>query len=167
MDSYLERLQRDLESATQDATADRLQRGPAGKWSAAQVLEHLLLTYKGTNKGITKCMAKGAPQATAATLRQRIGAVAVIRFGWLPSGRKAPERAVPRGMPVEEVRQAIVPEIQRMESGLRDCETRFGSDTKIMDHPILGPLTAAEWRKFHWVHGRLHARQIRERLGKS
>jgi hypothetical protein len=26
-------------------------------------------------------------------------------------------------------------------------------------------LTAGEWRKFHWVHGRHHARQIRERIG--
>jgi len=36
-----------------------------------------------------------------------------------------------------------------------------------MDHLFLGPLTANEWRKFHWVHGRHHARQIRERMGKS
>ncbi|MGZ4836286.1 MAG: DUF1569 domain-containing protein [Terriglobales bacterium] len=35
-----------------------------------------------------------------------------------------------------------------------------------MDHPFLGPLTADEWRKFHWVHGRHHTRQIRERIGK-
>jgi hypothetical protein len=50
-----------------------------------------------------------------------------------------------------------------METGFNDCECRFGSATKILDHPILGPLTAEQWRKFHWVHGRHHARQIRER----
>jgi hypothetical protein len=33
-----------------------------------------------------------------------------------------------------------------------------------MDHPFLGPLTASQWRKFHLVHGRHHARQIRERM---
>jgi hypothetical protein len=26
----------------------------------------------------------------------------------------------------------------------------------------LGPLTGAQWRKFHLVHGRHHARQIRQ-----
>jgi hypothetical protein len=36
-----------------------------------------------------------------------------------------------------------------------------------MDHLILGPLTAGQWRKFHWVHGQHHARQIRERLAKD
>ena len=78
-----------------------------------------------------------------------------------------PERVMPRGMPSEEVRQAMLPELQRMASGLDDCERRFGTRTKIMDHPFLGPLTADEWRKFHWVHGRHHARQIRERMRKS
>jgi len=50
-----------------------------------------------------------------------------------------------------------------MESGFDDCERRFGVTTKIMDHPLLGPLTASQWRKFHLVHGRHHAQQIRER----
>lgn len=167
MDSYLERLQRELESTTAGATAAGLEQAPAGKWNAAQILEHLFLTYKNTNKGISKCLENGAPLATAATFRHRIGTLLVVRFGYLPSGRKAPERATPRGMGAGEVRQAIFPEIQRMESGFRDCETRFGPGTKIMDHPILGPLTPAEWRKFHWVHGRHHARQIRQRLEKS
>jgi hypothetical protein len=167
MDSYLERLQGELESATVGATAAALEQAPAGKWNAAQVLEHLFLTYKNTNKGIDKCLENGAPLATGATFRHRIGTLLVVRFGYLPGGRKAPERATPRGMGAAAVRQAIFPEIQRMESGLRQCENTFGPKTKIMDHPFLGPLTAAEWRKFHWVHGRHHARQIRQRLGKA
>ena len=167
MDSYLERLQRELESTTAGVTAAGLGQAPAGKWNAAQILEHLFLTYKNTNKGISKCLEKGTPLATGATFRHRIGTMLVVRLGYLPGGRIAPERATPRGMAAEEVRQAIFPEIQKMESGLRDCENKFGPGTKIMDHPFLGPLTAAEWRKFHWVHGRHHARQIRQRLGKS
>lgn len=167
MDSYLERLQGELESATAGATAAGLEQAPAGKWNAVQILEHLFLSYKNTNKGIGKCLEKGAPLATGATFRHRIGTLLVVRFGYLPSGRKAPERTIPRGMGTEAVRQAIFPEIQTMESGLRECENTFGPKSKIMDHPILGPLTAAEWRKFHWVHGRHHARQIRQRLGKS
>ena len=167
MDSYLERLRRELESVTEGATAVSLEPAPAGKWSAAQILEHLFLTYKNTNKGISKCLAKGAPLATSAAFKHRISTLLVVRLGYFPSGRQAPERTVPRGMAAEEARQAIVSEIQAMDTGLRQCENKFGAGTKIMDHPILGPLTAAEWRKFHWVHGRHHARQIRRRLGKS
>ena len=104
---------------------------------------------------------------TRATLKQRLGTLIVVNLGYLPGGRKAPERAIPRGMSPEEVQQAIAPELQKMGSGLDDCERRFGAGTKIMDHPFLGPLTADEWRKFHWVHGRHHVRQIRERIGKA
>ena len=166
MDSYLEHLQRELEDATGSATADGLAQAPAGKWSAAQILEHLLLTYQNTNRGLAKCLAQGAPLATRATLKHRLAALLVVNLGYLPGGRKAPERVTPRGMLPEEVQQAIAPELQKMDSSLDACERRFGARTKIMDHLILGPLTANEWRKFHWVHGRHHARQIRERMGK-
>jgi len=167
MDSYLERLRRELEDATGGATADALAQAPAGKWSAAQILEHLFLTYQNTNRGLAKCLAQGAPLVTRATLNHRVATLLVVNLGYLPGGRKSPERVTPRGMPPEEVQQAIAPELEKMDSVLDDCERRFGARTKIMDHLILGPLTAREWRRFHWVHGRHHARQIRERMGKA
>jgi len=167
MDSSLERLRQELEDAIGSSNPSALVQAPAGKWNAAQILEHLFLTYKNTNRGMAKCIEQGAPVATRATWKQRMAALLVVNLGYLPEGRKAPERVIPRGMPLEEVQRAIVPELQRMSSGLDDCERRFGARTKIMDHPFLGPLTAGEWRKFHWVHGHHHARQIRQRMGNS
>ena len=166
MDSYLERLRQELEDAIGGTSSSALAQAPAGKWNAAQILEHLFLTYSGTNRGLVKCLEQGAPLATRATLQQRLATLIVVHLGYLPGGRKAPERAIPRGMSPDEVRRAIAPELQKMGSGLDDCERRFGARTKILDHPILGPLTAGEWRRFHWVHGRHHARQMRERMGK-
>jgi hypothetical protein len=29
-----------------------------------------------------------------------------------------------------------------------------------LDHPILGPFSIAQWRKFHLVHGLHHVKQI-------
>ena len=167
MNSHLERLRQELEDATGRANASDLSQAPAGKWTPTQILEHLFLTYQGTNRGIAKCLERGAPLATRATLKHRMATLLVVNLGYIPGGRKAPERATPRGMPPEEVRQALAPELQTMSAGLDDCERKFGSRTKIMDHPFLGPLTASEWSKFHWVHGRHHARQIRERMDKS
>ena len=164
MDSYLTRLQQELEDAIAGATPADLGRGPAGKWSPAQILEHLYRTYRGTNYGIAKCLEKGTPLVTPATLKHRIGAFLVCDLGYVPSGRKSPERAIPQGMPLEEVLQAIFPEIQLMESGLANLESKFGAKTKVLDHLLIGPLTTDQWRKFHLAHGRHHARQIRERL---
>jgi hypothetical protein len=47
-----------------------------------------------------------------------------------------------------------------MENVITACDAEYGRGKSIAEHPILGPLTADEWRKFHWVHGRHHARQI-------
>jgi Protein of unknown function (DUF1569) len=167
MDSSLERLRQELEDAIGSASPSASAQAPAGKWNAGQILEHLFLTYQNTNRGIDKCLRQGAPLATQATLKQRMAAFLVVNLGYMPEGRKAPERVTPRGMALEEVQRAIVSELQRMGPGLEDCERRFGARTKIMDHPFLGPLTAGEWRRFHWVHGRHHARQIRQRMGNS
>jgi hypothetical protein len=163
MNSYLEHLRRELEDATQDAGAGELAQAPPGKWNAAQILEHLFLTYKGTNRGLEKCVEQGAPLGTSVTLKHRAATLLVVGLGYLPGGRTAPERATPRGMPLEEVRQAIGAELRKMATNLDDCERRFGARTKILDHPFLGPLTAREWRKFHLIHGRHHLRQLRER----
>lgn len=167
MDSYLERLRRELEETMAIAATARADPGPTGKWTSTQVLEHLYLTYKGTNAGIAKCLEKGAPLGTQASLFQRVSALLVVNVGYFPRGRKSPERVVPKGMPADELGRTILPEIDRMDAGLAECERKFGARTRILDHPVLGPFNVSQWRKFHWVHGHHHARQIRERLGKA
>jgi len=164
METYLKRLPAELESAIAGASPEAMQKAPPGKWTPGQILEHLYLSYKGTNKGIARCLETGTPLATAATTKQRLSVLLVTGLGFFPEGVKAPERTVPGGMPPEEVLGSIFGEIQRMAAGLDDCERRFGARTKIIDHPILGPLTANQWRKLHWLHGRHHARQIRGRI---
>jgi hypothetical protein len=167
MQSYLEHLRQELEEAIGAATASDMAQAPAGKWSAAQILEHLYLTYKGTNRILAKCVEGGTALATRSTLKQRFGAVMVLKLGHIPEGRTAPQTTVPKGMPPTEIRQNIFSELQKMGSSLDNCERKFGVRTKIVDHPVLGPLTANQWRKFHLIHGRHHLRQIRQRIGKS
>ena len=50
-----------------------------------------------------------------------------------------------------------------MDEAIAQCEQRYGSRAMVLDHPVLGPLTARQWRKFHLAHGRHHVKQIRER----
>ena len=59
MDWYLERLHEAIASATRGMTTEDLRRHPEGKWSAAEVLEHLYLTYTGTVKGFERCLQAG------------------------------------------------------------------------------------------------------------
>ena len=62
MDFYLEKLQQEIAAATRGLEAAALARHPDGKWSAAEVLEHLYLTYRGTAKGMERCLQEGKPK---------------------------------------------------------------------------------------------------------
>jgi hypothetical protein len=160
MDSYLERLHNAITVATKEMTPQELAQHPEGKWSSAEILEHLYLTYRGTSKGFERCWEAGKPLASSLKFKQRVVIAAVIEAGYLPSGRKAPERACPKGMPADRVLAEVARQLAQMDEWISKCESRYGKRTRLVDHPIFGPLTARQWRKFHWLHGRHHVRQI-------
>jgi hypothetical protein len=141
-------------------TPEELTRHPEGKWSAAEVLEHLYLTYTGTVKGFERCLDQGKPLAGSPTMKQRFRTAVVTAAGYFPGGREAPKVSRPKGTPTERVMADIGPQIAAMDQVISQCEARYGKGTRVVDHPVLGPLTAQQWRKFHWVHGRHHLKQI-------
>jgi hypothetical protein len=112
-------------------------------------------------KGFGRLVEAGKPLATTPTWKHRAQSLIVIGFGYLPPGREAPVVARPRGIPAETVRTEICPKIAEMDRILAQCETKFGKRAKVLDHPILGPFSIAQWRKFHLVHGLHHVKQIR------
>lgn len=161
MDFYLQRLQNAISSATAGLSVETLTRRPgADKWSIAEILEHLYLTYTGTIKGFEKCLQAGKPLARVPTLQDRMRTTVVVKCGHMPGGRKAPQNSVPRGLPPERVLAEVVEKIAAMDAIITEAENKFGSGRRLLDHPILGPLQAREWRKFHWVHGRHHVKQM-------
>jgi hypothetical protein len=160
MDTRLEELKHALESAVEGMSNEQLSWHPADKWCAAEVLEHLYLTYTGTIKGFEKVMEAGKPLATRASVKQRVRTLVVVGFSHMPEGRKAPAMTQPRGLPVEEVRGEVGAKIVAMDAIIAQCEARFGRGMQLLDHPILGPLTATQWRRFHLVHGRHHEKQL-------
>ena len=161
MDPCLRRLREEIAAAVAGLSPQQLSRHPPGKWCAAEVLEHLYLTYTGTVKGFERVAAAGKPLVTAQTWPQRGRTLVVVGLGYLPSGREAPPVARPRGLPPEKVLAEIGLKIAEMDDSIARCEQELGSRRKLLDHPILGPLTAAQWRKFHLVHGLHHVKQIR------
>ena len=161
MDPRLERLQKEIVSAIAGLRPEQWTSHPPGKWSINEVLEHLYLTYTGTIKGFQRVAEAGQPLATTQSWAQRGRALVVVGFGYFPSGREAPPIARPRGVPAEKVQSEIGHKISEMENIMAQCEKNLGAHRKLLDHPILGPLTAAEWRKFHLIHGLHHIKQIR------
>jgi len=160
MDPHLERLQQQITTVL-DVPLELLREHPPGKWSIAEIVEHLYLTYTGTTKGFERVLAADKPPATTPTLKQRMQALAVIEFGYFPTGREAPPQARPRGLPVEKVISEMNRKIAEMDEIMTRCDAKFGSGTRVLNHPFLGPFTTRQWRKFHLVHGLHHVKQIR------
>jgi hypothetical protein len=160
MDSRLDKLKGSLQSAVEGMSSEQLSWHPPGKWCAAELLEHLYLTYTGTIKGFERVVSKGKPLASRASMAQRMLTLVVVGLGHMPAGRKAPAMVLPKGLPAEQVRNEIGAKIVAMEAIIAQCEARFGRGVQLLDHPILGPLSATQWRKLHLVHGQHHLKQI-------
>jgi hypothetical protein len=160
MDSRLEKLKQSLESSVQGMTSEELRWHLPGKWCAGELLEHLYLTYTGTIKGFERVMTSGKPLASRASMNQRLRTFVVVGLGHMPGGVKTPAVAEPRGLPVEMVSNEIAAKVEAMDAIIAQCEARFGRRVHVLDHPILGPLTAPQWRKLHVVHGRHHHKQL-------
>jgi hypothetical protein len=161
MSPIAERTLRQIDTATADMTDEQLAWHPDGKWSAGDILEHLSLAFSGTVLGMRKRLESGRPTNRKSSLEQRLRSFILTRVGYFPPGRPAPEGVVPRGVAPREAFNSIRQNLIAMDKAVGDCEACFGSNVKIANHPVLGPLTAKEWRSFHYVHTRHHMRQIR------
>ncbi|MGC2450475.1 MAG: DUF1569 domain-containing protein [Candidatus Sulfotelmatobacter sp.] len=161
MDPHLRRLQAEIELAVQGLSMEQLSWHPPGKWSVAEILEHLYLTYTGTSKGFSRLLDSGKASDKLPTFKQRMGRLVVVHLGYFPRGAKSPRVAVPRGVGSEKSLVDIGAKIAEMGEIMNRCEARFGPKTRILDHPMLGPFSVSQWRKFHLVHGLHHMKQIR------
>ncbi len=160
MDSRLDELEESLQAAVEGMSSEQLSWHPPGKWCASEVLEHLYLSYIGTIGGFERVMRQGKELGSRASMTQRMLTSVVVGFGHIPTGFKAPAIVQPKGLPAEQVRREIREKIVAMDAIITQCETRFGRRVRLLDHPILGPLNAMQWRKLHVVHGRHHLKQL-------
>src|SRR5882672_12970822 len=137
MGPRLQRLQEEIASAVAGLSAEQMSLHPPGKWCAAEVLEHLYLTYTATTKGFERVIEAGKLSTTPASWRQRGRKLVVVGLGYLPSGREAPPMARPKGLPRGKVQAEIVGQIAEMDKLIGQCEKKFGSGKQLLDHPIL------------------------------
>src|ERR1700693_4753496 len=99
MDSRLDKLKQSLELAVEGMSNEQWSWHLPGKWCAAELLEHLYLTYTGTIKGFETVMAAGKPLGSRPSWRDRVKTLVVVGFGHMPGGVQAPAVTVPKGLP--------------------------------------------------------------------
>jgi len=126
------------------AEVDRLLAGhrTLGRWSLGQVCNHL--------SGAIRASVEGIPFKLPWIVRKLIGPIAkrrVLGRGRLPDGMKLPEAYAPK--PGLDARA----EAESLRATIRYFTAHAGP---LGSHPVFGPLTADEWRRFHCVHGAHH-----------
>ena len=127
MSEYISRLQEAIASSIRGMSREDLLWRPVGKWSTAEVLEHLYLTYTGTVKGCERSLTAQDRLITSQTSKQRFKTLVVVTLGYFPPGLQAPAQVHPKGIPVEQVVSDIAQQIT------------------VMDE-LLTPLRAAPWK---------------------
>ena len=95
---------------------------------------------------------------------QTIARNLVLRMEWFPSGGKAPAVALPSAAPdppvLERRLRAAVARFDRLAADLLPARAH----DLFVGHHVFGDLTLPEWLRFHVIHTRHHAEQLRERL---
>jgi hypothetical protein len=137
---------------------------PAGRWTAAQIVEHLALGLQWSAAGFEDRRARDPMVRRPLKLRERAARVFILDLGVFPPFLRAPERAIPpekieRHVAEEHFRNGFE-RIQEVAKLLLPARSR----DLFVKHPRLGDLTLPEWMEFHLRHARHHAKQIRRRI---
>lgn len=140
------------------------QQAPPGKWTPAQIVEHLALALEWSATGFEERRARDPMIRRPSTVPQRVAKVLVMGFGWFPPFLKAPSRSTPAPHVERAVAEAHFRRgVDRNEELASLLLPARGRDL-FVKHVRMGDLTLPEWLEFHVIHARHHARQIRARL---
>ena len=159
-------LKQEIAVALTGLSAEQMDLSPAGRpeaWSIRFIAEHLRLCFELTTHAFHEQLERGRPTRAVATLRQAIARFTVLRLGRIPYGVKAHAFVEPTRPAAGESGEAVVARLTRsldvMQQIIAQGEQEFHGRSAVR-HFVLGPLTAAQWRRFHQLHTRHHLAQI-------
>jgi hypothetical protein len=166
MSSPLDDLQNELGALLAGLDEARMQRRLAARpeaWCIQQIAEHLLRTYDTTLNLFEERLLKGRCTKATATLQQRLMQLLIVRLGYFPHGRKAPEFTCPPETMEREsgdqVFARMAARLQALKMIFHEAENAWGQG-RCVSHFVLGPMSVEQWARFHRTHGRHHGKQI-------
>ena len=134
-------------------------------WNVHQVTEHLVLTLRASRVQLEKRLEKG--RISARNHRTRVEwlmQLMVLSLGHMPVGVPTTEDAEPAtDLPAasgRELSRMLRAELEATDEVLDRCRQRFGME-RVGRHFLLGPIRVDQWRRYHVVHLRHHAAQVR------
>ena len=141
-------------------TAQAESRLDEASWSISEIVEHLAITERGSMIGVKRALSQ--PEASPALLLETIGKSELIQTR-IPAPAKrvsAPDIVLPSGRFKEWPGALRAFEEARANSIHIAATADHSFETRVISHPILGPLTLSQWFHFIAAHTERHARQI-------
>jgi hypothetical protein len=171
MHLVLDRVVSEIANELSDLDTETAQLYPGAltyKWTAQQVIEHLVLSYRMTSDALQNRLDKGRAVRKKRTLLQWSLQLMILSCGEFPEGVPALEETTPEpekfaAMSGRQLGGFLREEAEALNTLLDRCRRIFGME-HVAIHPWLGPLRVDQWRRFHSLHGSHHLNQLRSVL---
>lgn len=136
------------------------------KWTAQQIVEHLILTYKLTSTSVCKHLKSGHVPRNRRNLLEFLLRIQTIGVGYMPEGVPTirafrPESLVPQDGPRLSAR--LFEAAGEMDEYLVAARKKFGIQA-CGEHPFYGVMRVDEWRRYHSIHAAHHLPQLRHAI---
>jgi len=134
-----------------------------GRWSAQQILEHLILTYGLTSDSVSRQLKTGRVPRNRRSILEFLLRVQSIGLGYMPNGVPAIRAVRPEDFTPEDglsVAARFMQAAEDMDLLLVAARKKFGVEA-CGQHPLFGVMRVDEWRRYHALHATHHAPQLR------
>jgi hypothetical protein len=133
-----------------------------GRWSAQQIMEHLILTYKLTSETLSKQLKTGKVPRNRRNVLEFVLRVQTLGFGYMPDGVPSMRSVRPANFtpePGEAIVTRFLAAAEEMDKLLVASRKKFGIQA-CGEHPFFGVMRVDEWRRYHAIHARHHLSQL-------
>jgi len=136
------------------------------KWSAQQVVEHVILAMQQSKLELSKRLASGESPARSSTWLQWFLKTQLCFFQSMPQGVSTfsalrPGQFEPQDGPTMAAR--LLDAAEELNKTLAQCRIVFGM-RPCGRHPMYGSMRVEEWRVYHRVHCKHHQPQFEEAI---
>lgn len=138
-------------------------RAPDGVWSIAQIVQHVAIGIDLVARSFRE-LGDAEPMARQCKPHQRVLRHLTLGTGQYPGTLRALPHAKPDPKPE---RDLVTAQFRMGVEQYREIDAEWPTERKaerFVPHPVLGDLNFPEWVRFHFLHCRHHAGEIRRRM---
>jgi hypothetical protein len=136
----------------------------AGKWSPAQIAQHLALSYELSLAAIHGTFPGAAAPRLMRPLIRTFFLKPVLKNGRFGKGAKAPGPFQPSAQPGPP--DVVLPRLETAVGAFEQAvKTEIGADRPAMDHPFFGKVDLADYVRLQVIHTNHHRNQLSTGIG--